>query len=98
MATSPTSAQFVEAYPEFAGAPDALVVIKLAQAARRTNADVYQTADLAADAVMLRAAILLMKTPDARKMRLASPDQIYVWESELRQLQGSATMGLRIFP
>jgi hypothetical protein len=98
MAAVPSTADFIDNYPEFAGADDDLVSVKLAQAARRTNADVYSSLELAADAVMLRAAVLLLKSPGGRKMRLANPDQLFTWQTELRQLQGSATMGLRVFP
>jgi hypothetical protein len=97
MADIPTNESFLLEYPEFEAAPEDLVTKKLEAAARRTNADVYQTAELANDAVMMRAAILLMRSSHARKMRLASPDQIFVWEGELFAMQRSATMGLRVF-
>ena len=97
MATAVDNATFLVSYPEFAGAPTALLTAKLAQAARRTNADVYQTTTLAADAVMLQAAILLLHSPQGRKMRADAPEQFVVWEYELQKAQRSATIGLRVF-
>lgn len=97
MAAVPSNATFLASYPEYNGAPAALVTAKLTEAARRTNADVYQTGDLAADAVMLRAAVLLTRTSFGYKLRQANPDQVIVWEYELSKLQRSATMGLRVF-
>ena len=97
MATAPSNAEFLVMYPEFAGAPTALLTGKIAQAARRTNADVYQSTDLATDAVMLRAAILLLRSPQGRKMRADTPEQFVVWEYELREAQRSATLGIRVF-
>ena len=84
-------------YPEFAGAPEALLTARLAEAARRTNADVFQSEDLATDAVMLAGAILLLRSPAGRKMRTESPEQFLTWEYELRKLQRSATIGLRVW-
>jgi hypothetical protein len=91
----PSVNDFLASYPEFAGA--STIAIKLSEAAARTNARVYQSAALAAQAVMLRAAILLIKSPDGRAMRLENPDLVSVWDRELKQLQRSATMGLRVF-
>lgn len=97
MATAPTRAAFLAEYPEFNTATAALIDAKLAAAARRTNADVYQTEDLATDAVMLRAAVLLMRSPFGKRMRQDNPDQVFTWEYELRMMQKAATMGLRVF-
>jgi hypothetical protein len=97
MASVPTRASFLESYPEYNGAPGTLIDAKLAAAARRTNADLFQSTDLAADAVMLRAAVLLLSSPHGHKLRSEKPDQVYAWEFSLRQLQRSATMGIRVF-
>lgn len=97
MATAPSNATFIAEYPEFSGAPAALVTRKLAQAARRTNADVYQSTDLATDAVMFSAAILLLRSPYGMKMRSEDPEQFLTWEYELKKLQRAATIGLRVF-
>lgn len=97
MATAPSSATFLEHYPEFNATPVALINVKLAEAARRTNADIFQSADLAQDAVMLRCAVLLLASPHGHKLRSEKPDQVFAWEFSLRQLQTAATMGLRVF-
>lgn len=97
MATAPSSATFLASYPEFNGTPVALINVKLAEAARRTNADIFQTTDLANDAVMLRAAVLLLASPHGHKLRSEKPDQVAAWYWQLKELQGSATMGLRVF-
>jgi len=66
--------------------------------ARRTNAEVFQSPELAEDAACLRATLWLIKSPFARKMRNdIGSDQIQIWRDELRDLQRSATMGLRVF-
>ena len=91
----PTRATFLASYPEFNGAPAALIDARLAEAARRTNAGIFQTEDLAADAVMLRCACLLLASPYGAKLRSEAPDQVFAWEYQLRALQRSATMGLR---
>jgi hypothetical protein len=91
------NAAFLESYPEFAGASAALVTAKLREAAERTNSTIYQTAPLTAQAVMLRAAILLLRSPYGLKMRANNPDQSLTWEYELRNLQRSGTIGIRVF-
>lgn len=85
----------MQSFPEFSAASN--IAVKLEEAAQRTNATVYQSAALATQAVMLRAAILLIKSPDGRAMRLENPDIVSVWDSELKQLQRAATIGLRVF-
>ena len=97
MATAPAVADFLDNYPEFAQATTTLVTAKLADAAARTNADVFQSTALATQAVMLRAAVLLLRSPYGLKMRQNNPDQVYVWEYELKALQRSATQGVRVF-
>lgn len=93
----PTTNSFLVSFPEFKDASGTLVAAKLKDAAARTNATVFQSADLAEQAVMLRAAILLLRSPYGLKMRLATPDQMFVWEHELRALQRSGTVGMRVF-
>lgn len=97
MATAPTVEAFLTSYPEFTGATEELVETKLAEAATRTNAGIFQSTALADQAVMLRAAILLLRSPQGLKMRQSNPDQVFVWEYELRALQRSATCGIRVF-
>jgi hypothetical protein len=97
MASVPTVAAFLENYPEFAQATTALVTAKLTDAAARTNADIFQSTALATQAVMLRAAVLLLRSPYGLKMRQNNPDQAYTWEYELKALQRSATQGIRVF-
>lgn len=91
------SSVFLADYPEFSKAPADLLTSKLAQAGRRTNEEVFADSATAQDALMLRAAILMYKSPYSRKAKLVSDEQAYVWASELYDLQRSATMGLRVF-
>lgn len=97
-APTPTYETFVERFPQFENAPRAFVEAWLAAGARRTNQKVFQSGDLVQDAVMLKAAILLLRAPAAQKMRInVQPEQGLAWEYELAQLQGSATLGFRVF-
>lgn len=95
--TPPANSVFLVDYPEFDKAPAALITTKLAQAGRRTNEEVFADSATAQDALMLRAAILLYKSPYARKAKLVSDEQAFVWAQELYELQRGATMGLRVF-
>lgn len=97
MADVPSNATFLAAYPEFMGASSALITSKLTEAAARTNENVYQTAALAQYAVLLSAAILLVRSPYGMQMRSENPDQFVVWEYELRRAQRAACIGLRVF-
>ena len=97
MADVVSNAAFLVDYPEFAGATEALVTAKIAQAARSTNADVYQSTELCNDAVKLAAAVLLVQSPYGRTMRSEAPEQMLVWDMQLKKLQRRATMGLRVF-
>jgi hypothetical protein len=93
----PPNATFVAQFPEFTTAPASLLTAHLTAAARRTNAEVFSSPELAEQAVLLRAVINLVKSPFARQMKLVSDDQVFLWHQELRELQRSATMGLRVF-
>lgn len=93
----PVITTFLENYPEFAGATTTLTTAKLTEAAARTNSKIYQTAQLTEYAVMLRAAILMLRSPYGLKMRLNNPDQSLTWEYELRNLQRSGAIGIRVF-
>jgi hypothetical protein len=95
MATVPSRADFLIRFPEYNGADTDLIDARLAEAARRTNADIFQTAALAEDAVFLRAACLMLASPHGVKLRALAPDQVFAWEYTLRGLQRAATMGLR---
>ncbi len=99
MAAVPSNASFLASYPEFnsIGASQAtLITVKLTEAARRTNANVFQSTDLAADAVCMRAAILLLASPFGMMMRSEDPEAVFALEWKLRGLQRSATIGLRV--
>jgi hypothetical protein len=97
MVTVPSTADFKLCYPQFDRAPNVLVGRKLTDAASRTTVSFYKDADVEAQAVMLRAAILLSKMPEARKMQLVGDDQAIVWQMELYDLARSAGLGLRVF-
>lgn len=93
----PTNQQFLDRYPEFSKASSALVTTWIAAAARRTSANLFEDGEQTTDAVCLKAAVLLTKSPQARALKLVSDEQAYVWANELYELQRSAGMGLRIF-
>lgn len=80
----------------FNATPVALIDAALTDAAAVTST-LYQSTSLAERAVILRAAILLLMHPKSQNMRLASPDQMFVWERELKALQTSGMTGLRVF-
>jgi hypothetical protein len=67
----PLASTFLARYPEFNGAPLALIEACLTDAAYTTHPNVYPTEQVNQQAVMLKAAILLCESPDARKIRLA---------------------------
>jgi hypothetical protein len=98
MAAIPTRAEFLASTPgsSFVATPVALIDSALREAAQRTS-NLYQSTDLAQQAVILRAAILLLRHPKSLPMRQANPDQIFVWEDELKGLQTSGMLGLRVF-
>lgn len=86
-------------YPDFNAlgvAAGALIDAKLAEAARSTDASVFQSAELAQDAVFLRTAVLLLASPKGLEMRKRMPDQAAAWEWRLRSMQRTATMGKRV--
>jgi hypothetical protein len=95
--SAPTSAYFLESYPEFSKAPADLVTRKLAEASRRTSANVFAPGSEQDDAVCLRAAVLLTLSPYSRKMKLVSDEQAFLWANQLFELQRAATMGIRVF-
>lgn len=92
----PPASELLSRYPEFSKASLSLVNAKLGEAARRTSAFIY-TPEQQTDAVCLKAAVLLTKSPEARAMRLVDDAQAFVWSEELYQLQRSASMGNRVF-
>jgi hypothetical protein len=94
-----TVAEFLVSYPEFSAAETeapGLIAQKLTDATARTNATVM--GGVAEQAIKLRAAIELMRSPWARALRLESPDAITTWQDALRDMQVSATSCMRIFP
>ena len=92
MAATPTVAEFKAEYPTFANAPDALVQSRLDQAAARTNATVW--GEQYAMGVMLRAADLLAKTPEGRRMRLVQNDGKSIYHEDLRTLVRRVSVGV----
>jgi hypothetical protein len=96
-ANVPSAAEFAARYPSFGQAPLALVEQKLEEAARWTNESLYTDAATEADAVCMKAAVLLSITPEARKLQLVDDAQAKVWGRQLFRLQRAATMGLRTF-
>ena len=90
----PTAAEFLVQFPEFLGAPEALVDAKLAFAGERTDAAVWGT--LHTQGVMQRAADLLAKSPFAREMRLVV-DGKSVYEDDLKAMIRRVAVGVRVF-
>jgi hypothetical protein len=99
MATTPTRAAFLASVPGsmFNAAPVEVIDQALADAAAMTNASLFQSTALADRHIFLQAAIALLMHPGSLKMRQANPDQVYVWERQLRDAQRSATLGVRTF-
>lgn len=88
----PSVAAFKAAYPAFGNAPDALVQAKLDEAAARTNATTW--GDLHTLGVSLRAADLLAKTPEGRRMRLVMNDGKSIFAEDLRTLVRRVAVGV----
>ena len=87
----------LERFPHFENAPVELVTSALTSAAARTNDALFPEVETAETAAYLRAAITLYRSPFAIKMRLNSPESIMLAVEDLRQIQRTATMGLRVF-
>lgn len=94
-ATVPARATFLVNYPEFNKASGDLVDAKLAEAAYQVRSDVFSSAQAVEYQVMLEAAVLLMKSPYGRQMRLEAAEQFMVWEDELKRRRRRAVIGLR---
>lgn len=94
MATAPTPAEFIAAYPEFTGASEALIQEKLDDAALRTG--VVAWGDRWAMGVKLRAADLLAKSPHGRKLRLVNSDGTTAYTEDLRTLVRMVALGARV--
>ncbi len=92
MAT-PTPAEFLVEHPEFTGAGNTLIQAKLDLAALRTDATTWGTKWRAG--VILRAAVLLAKSPHGRKMRLAKEDGSTVYDDDLRTMVRTVAAGIR---
>lgn len=89
---APTVAEFLVDYPTFTNAPTALIQSRLDQAALRTNATVWE--DKYAMGVMLRAADLLAKTPEGRRMRLVQADGKSIYWDDLQTLVRLVAVGV----
>lgn len=94
MATIPSSADFLVQFPEFEGAPTALVSAKLADAAGRTDEEVW--GGLWSQGVMYRAADLLAKSPHGRKMMLVSNNGKSIYHEDLQAMIRRVTSGFRV--
>lgn len=95
--TPPSRADFLIEFPEFDKAPVTLVDKVLYRAGIQTRQATYGQAEAAVRACMLKAAILLLRSPYAQRMRLDSMEQVSAYEVELYEMQRSGTMGLRCF-
>lgn len=96
-APAPSVASFLADYPEFDDADTSLIAAKLAEASHYVNPKVFQD-DLKVEyMVKLEAALLLMRSPFGRKMRLEATEQFLVWERELHRRKRTAVIGLRVF-
>ena len=89
---TPSVADFKNAYPAFTHAPPDLVQAKLDEAAARTS--IASWGDLHTMGVSLRAADLLAKTPEGRRMRLVSADGKSIFHDDLQTLVKRVAVGL----
>lgn len=99
MASTPTNAQFLASIYGigFGSAPAASITAALAEAAARTNSNVFPNGELEASAIYCRAAILLLRSPHATNMRDENPYRLSEWEADLSRMQRTATLGKRLF-
>lgn len=75
--------------------PPTVIDAALTSAALRTSSTIFSSNSVTEEAVFLRAAIMLLRHPKGFPMRQANPDQIYVWQEDLRDIQRTAAIGLR---
>lgn len=94
MATPPTVAEFLVAFPEFTGAPEPLIQAKLDMAVLRTSDTVWGA--LYAVGVMTRTADLLAKSPHGRKMRMVEKDGTTAYTEDLRTMVRRVAIGGRV--
>lgn len=84
-------AAFIEAYPAFADAPQALVEAALTEAIAETSetiwGDQYQTG------VFLKTADILAMTPEGKAMRLSSDDGKSIYHARLLRLRRLVATG-----
>ncbi len=92
----PSRDGFFARFPQFGKTPVSLIDQVLAEAAERTNEDIYDSATQL-EAVYLQAAVKLSTIPDARTLQLVNEDHAKVWRRELFRLQRAATQGIRVF-
>lgn len=86
-----TTQELIDAFPEFAQAPVALLRAKIALASERTDPDTWGTKWKAG--VMQRAADLLAKTAEGRRMRLMVNDEKSIYDADLKTMIRSVTFG-----
>lgn len=89
-----TAAEFKVEFPEFSGAPDALVTAKLADATARLNPDVW--GDRLSMGIKYMAARMLARAPNARAMKLVDKDGNTIYDEEYRTLMLSVSSGFRV--
>ncbi len=94
--TVPDVSGFIARFPQFGKASMQLVQDVLAEAAERTNEDVFDEATRL-EAVYLQAAVKLATIPAARTLQLVNEDHAKVWRRVLFRLQRAAVAGLRVF-
>lgn len=88
-----TLAEFKASFPEFRSAPDALVTLKMTDAAESTSVAVWgATYD---KGIYYRTADLLAKSPFGRKMGLVNKDGTTAYSADLRRLEELVTVGYR---
>lgn len=93
----PTVTEFKRRFPEMANAPFDLCTQVLTDAAAETRDRSYPRYDVAVQACLMKAAVLLLESPYGQKMRLEAPEQMLAYEFRLGRKQRSAMMGLRVF-
>jgi hypothetical protein len=89
----PSSSDFDNRFPEFAGRPDTLMTSVLAAAASRTPASRWGPRQF--EAVLYLAADMMARSPYAREMKLVQKDDSTLYSKTLRSLKVANMLGVR---
>lgn len=87
----PSYETFIDLYPAFAAASEALVQAHLDAAAADTSETIW--GDQYAAGVMLKAADSLAQTPEGRRMRLSNDDNVSIYHKRLLRMRRLVAVG-----